>query len=45
MILNSMTLKSYRSFGGEETLDFNPRFTVIVGPNEIGKTNILKAIQ
>ena len=42
MILKQLKLQSFRNYK-EKTFDFN-RVTIFVGPNGIGKTNILEAI-
>jgi predicted ATP-dependent endonuclease of OLD family len=44
MDLNSIRIKSYRTIGSEQSLDFSKGLT-IVGSNNSGKTNILKGIQ
>ncbi len=43
MILTSLTLTNFRSYS-KKILSFSPGTTCIVGPNAIGKTNILEAI-
>jgi DNA replication and repair protein RecF len=43
MILTSLTLQNFRSYT-KKTFEFDPGATIIVGPNAIGKTNILEAI-
>ncbi|HUV47068.1 MAG TPA: DNA replication and repair protein RecF, partial [Candidatus Bathyarchaeia archaeon] len=43
MFLKNLNLNNFRSFK-EKKLDFSPQTTVIIGPNAVGKTNILEAI-
>jgi DNA replication and repair protein RecF len=43
MILKSLSLQNFRSYT-KTHLTFNPMFTVIVGPNASGKTNLVEAI-
>ena len=43
MILSSLSLTHFRSYK-KQTFVFHPSLTVIIGPNAIGKTNILEAI-
>ena len=40
MIIESMELENFKSFGGKVRIDFRPGFTVITGPNGSGKSNI-----
>jgi DNA replication and repair protein RecF len=42
-MLSSMILKNYRSFT-EDSFEFNPGVTIIVGPNASGKTNLLESV-
>jgi len=44
MILTKATIKNFRSIK-DATIDFDPRVTVMVGPNESGKSNILLGIK
>lgn len=44
MKLASVTLKGFRRFLHETTLRTNSKLTVLVGPNEAGKSSILKAL-
>jgi len=44
MLLSKITLQGFRSFEKEKFFTFDPRFTLIVGPNSVGKTNLLEAI-
>ncbi len=43
MILNSLSLSNFRNFSTKKIV-FDPKLTVIVGPNGVGKSNILEAI-
>ena len=43
MELLSLGLKNFRNFS-QKKIDFDPKLTVIVGPNGSGKTNILEAV-
>ncbi len=43
MILNSLALQQFRSYA-TESFSFSPDITLIVGPNAVGKTNIIEAI-
>lgn len=43
MQINKLALVNFRSFP-KKNIDFNPSVNVIVGPNAIGKTNILESI-
>lgn len=42
--LSSLSLTNFRSYESLDIRDFHPRFVVFVGPNGVGKTNILEAI-
>lgn len=44
MRLKSLRIRNFRTIAEEQTVEFNDGFT-IVGPNNTGKTNILRAIQ
>jgi len=44
MLLSKITLQGFRSFLTETSFTFDPRFTLITGPNSVGKTNLLEAI-
>ena len=44
MFLKSITLSGFRSFTKKTSFQFDPKFTLIIGPNSIGKTNLLEAI-
>ena len=43
MILQSLSLSNFRNFK-KLNLEFDPKVTILVGPNACGKTNILEAI-
>src|SRR3989344_5232748 len=43
MELLSLGLKNFRNFS-QKKIDFDPKLTVIIGPNGSGKTNILEAV-
>ena len=43
MLLKSVSLQNFRSYTKTQ-FTFNPTFTVIVGPNASGKTNLVEAI-
>ncbi|HEY5231214.1 MAG TPA: AAA family ATPase, partial [Galbitalea sp.] len=44
MILTEMRVRNYRTVGPEQTLRL-PSGTTLVGPNNSGKTNLLRAVQ
>ncbi len=43
MIISNVFLRAFKSVF-ELTIPFDPKITVLIGPNESGKTNILKAL-
>lgn len=43
MQLHHLSLREFRNFTGAE-IDFGARFTVLHGPNGVGKTNVLEAL-
>jgi DNA replication and repair protein RecF len=43
MILKSITLTNYKSFSAK-TVDFDPKINCFIGPNGMGKSNVLDAI-
>jgi chromosome segregation protein len=44
MLLKSITVNGFKSFGRRTTLELDPGVTVIVGPNGSGKSNIVDAV-
>ena len=44
MFLKSITLSGFRSFNKKDYFQFDPKFTLIIGPNSVGKTNLLESI-
>ena len=45
MKLETLTIKNFRSIKGPLTVSFSDTKTVLVGKNNSGKTNILKALE
>jgi len=45
MRLVNLTLKNYRRFAGEESLELNENLIALVGPNEAGKSSVLHALE
>ena len=43
MIIDSLTLENFRVYS-KKSLSFSPKITVIIGPNAVGKTNLLESI-
>lgn len=43
MILEKMTIMNYKNIG-EISLDFSPKVNCFIGPNGVGKTNVLDAV-
>ena len=43
MILKSLKLQNFRNFN-EAQFDLHPKLTIILGPNAVGKTNLLESI-
>lgn len=43
MLLHHLSLREFRNFAAAD-LDFGERFTVLHGPNGVGKTNVLEAL-
>jgi DNA replication and repair protein RecF len=43
MVLQSLSLQNFRSYS-KARYDFNPRLTIIVGPNASGKSNLVEAV-
>ena len=44
MILTSLSITGFRSFAKSTSFSFDPHFTLIIGPNSVGKTNLLEAV-
>ena len=44
MFLNSISLEGFRSFKSKTVFEFDPKFTLIIGPNSVGKTNLLEGL-
>lgn len=44
MYLHQISLENYRSFYQKTAFQFHPKFTLITGPNSVGKTNLLESI-
>jgi len=44
MFLNSIVLQGFRSFKEKSEFSFHPKFTLIIGPNSVGKTNLIEAL-
>src|SRR5437868_5641721 len=44
MKLSKLTVENTRSFGRRESVDFNDDFTMLIGPNAGGKSNLLDII-
>ena len=44
MKLTRLSVENIRSFGRRETIDFNDDFTILIGPNAGGKSNLLDII-
>jgi predicted ATP-binding protein involved in virulence len=45
MILKSLTVEQYRGFASRTSIEFDPRLTILVGENDVGKTSILWALR
>lgn len=44
MFLKTLRIKGFKSFASQTVIQFNPGFSVIIGPNGTGKSNIVDAI-
>jgi len=44
MFLQSVYLQGFRSFADKNSFQLHPKFTLIIGPNSVGKTNLLEAL-
>ena len=44
MIIEKMKIKNFKKFKGEEEINFNEDFNIIIGNNESGKSSILLAL-
>lgn len=44
MKLTSITMRGYRRFTEAATIRFKNKLTAIIGPNEVGKTSVLRAL-
>ena len=46
VIIDQLKLRNFRSFGPHPIeIDFGRKMTVLIGPNNAGKSNILRALQ
>ena len=45
IILKSVDIDGFKSFAGKTHIEFADKITAILGPNNVGKTNILDSIQ
>lgn len=45
MLIRSITLHGFKSFGNRTTLELSPRISVIAGPNGSGKSNVVDALR
>ena len=45
MILRAATISGFRSFRKPVEIFFSPRTSLLIGPNDHGKTNVLLAIE
>lgn len=43
--INKITIKGFRGFNKEQSIEFDPRLTLIYGPNSYGKTSISEAFE
>lgn len=45
MFFRKLELQGFKSFGNKQTIEFQPGFTIVVGPNGCGKSNVLDALR
>ena len=45
MLIRSITLQGFKSFGNRTSLELSPRVNVIAGPNGSGKSNVIDALR
>lgn len=45
MIIQKLVIEQYRGVSARKTIEFNPKFSVIVGENGVGKTSVLWALR
>ncbi len=44
MVIESLTLSGFRNYTKQKKIEFSALCTIIVGPNAVGKTNLLEAL-
>ncbi|MDP2720019.1 MAG: ATP-binding protein, partial [Dehalococcoidia bacterium] len=45
MKINSLSIRGFRGFNQEQTIEFNPTLTIIYAPNSYGKTSITESVE
>lgn len=45
MKIRRLTIQGFRGFNGAQTIDLDPRLTIIYAPNSYGKTSICEALE